>query len=487
MAQHPVQHHAMHARWLSAAARMRRAASLTLVSAALAVAPGATAIAQTTRDSSGVRIVENTRPLLATSRAWRVDARPLLDLGGVDGDTLHEFNLVMGVAKLSDGRIAVANQGSGTILFFDASGRFVGHAGRKGQGPGEFEQILGMSRIAGDTLAVIDLEEVEYFTGEGKHVRRGAARGLTPQYIYPGAFLSSGAYVGLDGNDFDRNEPPGRAVSTLPLVRVSSDGAKSELLGRFPARMGSPMYGVSFAPTAHIATTGTAIWYSFGDRYEVARLDASGRVEMIVRRSVALRPVTDEMKEARRQFVLNGTGEDGRPWPASMRARLEASLAKAIYVERLPATSAIRTDPAGNLWVRIYDYRESFVPGGPVRADYSRGVGVGCFQPARRLALHRRVAAELHAARDRNGLRRRTLARRRRRGTRAPAQAGEAVGPLKPNNVDRLVDRLTRWHGARGLGSASALSPNAVRSAPRDVVRGDHREQSSELITHKAR
>jgi len=345
---------------------------LTLVCVALAAPTGVTAIAQTTRDSSGVRIVENTRPLLAASRAWRVDPRPLLDLGGVDGDTLREFNLLMGVAKLSDGRIAVANQSSGTIRFFDASGRFVGHGARKGQGPGEFEQILGMSRIAGDTLAVIDLEEVEYFTGEGKHVRRGAARGMSPRFIFPAAFFSSGAYVCLDWNDFDRDAPPGRAVSTLPLVRVSADGAKSETLGRFPARVGSPMYGVNFAPTAHFATTGTAIWYSFGDRYEVARLDASGRVEMIVRRSDALRPVTDEMKEARRQFVLNGTGEDGRPWPASMRARLEASLAKAVYVERLPATSAIRTDPAGNLWVRIYDYRESFVPSGPVRVQTTR-------------------------------------------------------------------------------------------------------------------
>jgi hypothetical protein len=346
--------------------------SLTLFGAAMAAVITATATAQSTRDSSGVSIVENTRPLLASAKTWRVEPKPLLDIGGVDGDTLHEFNLVMGVAKLSNGRIAVANQGSSTIRFFDAAGKFVGHAGRKGQGPGEFEQIMGMSRIAGDTLAVRDQGEIEYFTSAGKHVRRGAARASGSRFIHPAAFYSSGAYVGLDWSNFDRSAPPGQQSITLPLWRVSADGAKAELLGRFPAMGGSPMHPVNFATMANMATSGMATWYSFGDRYEVSRLDTTGRVEMIVRRSVAARPVTDAMKEARRRFVLNGTGEDGRPLPASMRSRLEAGLAKAVYADHLPATSTIRTDPAGNLWVRIYDYRESFVPSGPVRVPTIR-------------------------------------------------------------------------------------------------------------------
>jgi hypothetical protein len=349
-----------------------RAMSLTLFGAAMAAVVTAPATAQSTRDSSGVTIVENTRPLLPSPKTWRLEPKPLLDVGGVDGDTLHEFNLVMGVAKLPNGRIAVANQGSSTVRFFDASGKFVGHAGRKGQGPAEFQQIMGMWRIAGDTLAVLDLGEVEYFTTEGKHVRRGAAQASGSRFIYPAAFFASGAYVGLDWNDFDRNAPPGQQVSTVPLLRVSVDGAQTELLGRFPGRVGSPMYTVNFAPRGYLATSGSSIWYSFGDRYEVSRLDGIGRVQMIVRRSVAARPVTDAMKEERRQFVLNGTGEDGRPWPPSVRPRLEAGLAKALWAEHLPATSTIRTDPAGNLWVRIYDYRESFVPSGPVRVNTIR-------------------------------------------------------------------------------------------------------------------
>jgi hypothetical protein len=340
---------------------------LGLIAAVAATLMESEGIAQSTRDSAGVRIVQNTQPLLTGEKAWRAEPRPLVDIGAMGGDSLYELNLVMGVAKLSDGRIAVANQGSNTIRFFDARGRFVGHAGRKGQGPGEFQQILGMWRLSGDTLAVGDLGEVEYFTAAGKHVRRGASRGTGDTYIYPGAFFPSGDYLGLDWNDFDRNAPATNTVSTLSLVRVSATGARADTLGRFPARVGSPMTQVHFAPQGQVAISGRRIWYGFSQRYEILRLNSAGAVETIIRRDVAALPVTESIKEEFRQFVLNGTGEDGRPWPAAARPRLEASLARARFAERLPVTSTLRGDANGNLWIRNYDYREAFRQSGPVR------------------------------------------------------------------------------------------------------------------------
>lgn len=346
---------------------MKRQPLLGLLSVLALTTRGRDVAAQSTRDSAGVRIVENSQPQFSGVKAWRVEPRPLLDIGGVGGDSLYELNLVMGVLRLRDGRIVVANQGSNTLRFFDASGRFVGHGGRKGQGPGEFQQILGMWRLAGDTLAVGDLGEVEYFTAAGKHVRRGASRSTGDTYIYPGAFFPSGDYVGLDWNDFDRNAPPSNEVSTLPLVRVSAQGKPNDTLGHFPARVGSPMVQVHFAAQGYLAIVGRSTWYSFGQRYDLLRLGPEGRVDMSVRRDFAALPVTESIKEEFRQFVLKGTGEDGRPWPAAARPRLEASLARARYAEKLPVTSTLRGDADGNLWVRSYDYREAFRQSGPVR------------------------------------------------------------------------------------------------------------------------
>ena len=43
---------------------------------------------------------------------------------------------------LSDGRIAIVNQGSDEIRIYDANGRFVNTFGRKGGGPGEFRNVF---------------------------------------------------------------------------------------------------------------------------------------------------------------------------------------------------------------------------------------------------------------------------------------------------------------------------------------------------------
>jgi hypothetical protein len=168
-----------------------------LVAATFAAAPLG---AQAVRDSAGVQIVTNESPLLAPGRAWRVDPDPTVRIGGADAgaDSLYEFSLIMGVSRLSDGRIAVGVQGSSVVRFFDPSGRFVGSAGRRGQGPGEFAQLLGMSAIRGDTLFVKDVAEIEVFSGRGEWVRQGASRSRGPGYVAPRVFLNDGSYLGTN-------------------------------------------------------------------------------------------------------------------------------------------------------------------------------------------------------------------------------------------------------------------------------------------------
>jgi hypothetical protein len=132
-------------------------------------------------------VVENVRPVLAPARAWRVDPSPTITIGAnaTDADTLNELLLVMGVTRLSDGRFAVGVQASSTVRFYDARGRFVGSAGRRGQGPGEFRQVMGVSLIRGDTLIVTDLGEVEIFSSGGTFVGQGASRSRGDRFVYP--------------------------------------------------------------------------------------------------------------------------------------------------------------------------------------------------------------------------------------------------------------------------------------------------------------
>ena len=82
------------------------------------------ASAQTARDSAGIRIVENAQPAWSASDALTLSAAPSLVIGNRVGEA-YEFSRVAGTARLSDGRIVIADGGSLQLRFYDASGSFL--------------------------------------------------------------------------------------------------------------------------------------------------------------------------------------------------------------------------------------------------------------------------------------------------------------------------------------------------------------------------
>ena len=75
------------------------------------------------RDSAGVTIVENARPTTGSRLGWRVGEAPAVSIGTLEGDEVYQLYAVEDAARLSDGRIAIANGGTGEIRFFSAAGR----------------------------------------------------------------------------------------------------------------------------------------------------------------------------------------------------------------------------------------------------------------------------------------------------------------------------------------------------------------------------
>ena len=110
------------------------------------------------RDSAGIAIVENTGEAGPDGGGWWVDSIPVLSIGTFSGDSTYQFYQVQGAARLDDGRIVVANAGSGEIRVFDADGQFLVPHGRKGEGPGEFQNPALVGVLGPDTLVVVDLD-----------------------------------------------------------------------------------------------------------------------------------------------------------------------------------------------------------------------------------------------------------------------------------------------------------------------------------------
>lgn len=113
------------------------------------------ASAQQVRDSGGIRIVSYARND-APKQHWTLDSKPLLEIGGVADEGPTSFARIVGAARLSDGRIAVANAQPSEIRMFSASGAFLRSLGRNGEGPGEFNQRLFRLLRADDSLIGID-------------------------------------------------------------------------------------------------------------------------------------------------------------------------------------------------------------------------------------------------------------------------------------------------------------------------------------------
>jgi hypothetical protein len=331
---------------------------------------------QSVRDSAGIRIVENVRPVLTTVRAWRVEPAPIVTIGGqsADSDTINEMQLVMGVARLTDGRYAVGVQASHALRFYDARGRYLGFAGRKGEGPGEFEQLMAVRAIRGDTLFITDNGEVELFTSDGKFVGQGASQSRGVKFVYPTVVLSDGSYLGILRDD-NSVPPAGRTRRPWPVARVSRDGMKIDTIGSmlsaeevFDGRLpfGSSL---AFSQRSLIAGDDGRFFVASPLQAEIVQFDLAGKAIRHIRLPARNERVSNQAVRALREWYLSMPGENGQPLPLAMRARREQSLERTVYADQFPPFGNLLVDTARNLWAQRFDYRSAFLTPGPVRTQ----------------------------------------------------------------------------------------------------------------------
>src|SRR5690606_20467602 len=74
------------------------------------------------RDSAGVRIVESMGASWEEGDAWRIAAQPALEIGMAEGPPDYLLDQVRGARRLADGRVVIANSGSGELRYYGADG-----------------------------------------------------------------------------------------------------------------------------------------------------------------------------------------------------------------------------------------------------------------------------------------------------------------------------------------------------------------------------
>lgn len=320
------------------------------------------------RDSSGIRIVESPEPQWGEGREWRVAEEPALQIGTVEGEEAYQLVRVAGATRLSDGRIAVADEGAVRIRFYDADGNHVTDAGGSGGGPGEFRALSGIRRMPGDSVAAWDpvARRLSVFGPDGEFVRSVTQErveglvGLLVGIFDDGSFVASPRLrQGLSPRPVPSGAPE-MYRDTVVYLRFGRTGAFRDTLVKAPGeeRTSERRNGrlrsrpVLFGRDYHAAVDGNRFYGGDSETFEVRVYDPEATLRRIARWDGRARPVSDDDVEAelrrrrdRRRGELGRIGRGDRDVP-------EPDPVEYVHRDTFPAFDRLLPDERGNLWVR---------------------------------------------------------------------------------------------------------------------------------------
>lgn len=318
--------------------------------------------ASAVRDSAGIRIVENSAA--APPETWAVADTPLADIGAASGDSLQQLFRVQDAVRLSNGRIAVANAGTGEIRFYDAGGRHVETAGGQGQGPGEFQRLGLLCRLPGDTLLAWDRlsRRVSVFGPDGAFHRSFALEHPGERTLVglagcfgDGTLITSASRIVSPGQvDME----PGRKRGAETFVRFSSSGLFTDTVARIPGdasylwalRGGKELVSIliPFDRRTYEAVGSSGFHVAFSHRYEVDVYGPDGMLRTIIRARGTPHEVSENDREMFLKQRLSGIGDENR------RREWRQRYGEVPLPDRMPLVAALAVDRSGHVWVRRY-------------------------------------------------------------------------------------------------------------------------------------
>lgn len=316
--------------------------------------------ASISRDSAGVRIVENFRSTWAVP--WQLGTEPLLTIGSIEGNPDQELDQVTGAVRLSRNRIVVANGGRLELLFFDGDGNLLRRAGGRGGGPGEFQSLEWLSRKGLDSILALDVrgQRVSYFDDDGSF---GRSVRLEPSAQIPfprpvGSF-GDGSFLATQGTYALGADPPAGRSERSPefLFRIPPDGHTAIPLGSFPGlervivptgpRGGLERRRRPFGRGTAFAAAGDRFYVADNVSYEIRVYSIAGQLTQVIRRQAAQLPLEDSDIQALEDSVLASVDSDSRPQMRVLFANLPPP--PTTYPAFEPD---IHVDAGLNLWVR---------------------------------------------------------------------------------------------------------------------------------------
>jgi len=305
-------------------------------------------------DSAGVRVATTSAEAATQPLPWRIGPEPDLVIGR-EGVPEEEFFGIAGLTQLADGIVVVLDASIPELRFFGPDGRLVNRFGRRGSGPGEFQNPTLVPAFAADSLLVYDSRLRRFHlvaaNGEGSRsfpaegARRRAPIGVLGHHLFfrrsfaprptgPGVTVREVAYGWLDLRAGTEAVVDSVTVS-VSFITDWRGGVASTAVG-IPFTNSYPPAVVTLDETAAIAD----------HQPEMTEYGTDGRIRRIVRVEDLGRPITSAVTDT---VLDERAARTGRPSDQFAEAMQQMPLPAT-----LPAFEALLVDKSGWVWAAMY-------------------------------------------------------------------------------------------------------------------------------------
>ena len=311
----------------------------------------------TASDSAGVRVYDNHHSSRPVHWEFLADPREVANIGSPDAG--EPFFGVRDIALLDNDRMAVAEKSHVQIITLVGSEAV--SVGRDGEGPGEFRDIVGIARLAGDSILVLDggLIRLSVFDAAGRLAGTTRLEAEGSERLWGLHVVDDGTVIvgtRWSGRLLGANRSPGRRRLPYRAFRYERTGELSDVVGPLPGtevvvgRAGGQL-SIGVAPFAHrttIGVSGQLLYLGTADQFEilVTRLDAAPVA--IIR----LGPIDLAIDEWEIEEWTNSRAAQ-LPSP-EVEAAFRRVMAQAEQPKRRPAFEELVVSGEGDVWIKEF-------------------------------------------------------------------------------------------------------------------------------------
>jgi len=321
------------------------------------------------RDSAGIVIAENWLP---PTEAEPIRPEVMAVIAPDPSAEAALSGMIAGAVRTGEQQVIIADARTSSLALFDSAGKFIRLLGRKGEGPGEYQDIMSAFRIRGDTIGVIDLQYGRRLTtllSDGtlleskilplEPITRSAD--AIPNMLGHPRFvvgvMADGAMLAYIRTELVR-EAPGNGQSkvyhdTLIVQRIDRTSGSVERLARlrhgepfdYESAQGDLWNGwVPFSSRAKLIVGGSGYVFGSAEKFEVARFSPVGQLLQLDR--ICLGPITVQpvhMEGLLAQHLATAEDRD--------QNLIRDAFAAAPLRSTGPAYADMLADPDGWLWI----------------------------------------------------------------------------------------------------------------------------------------